>query len=404
MIEHQVDVVIIGGGLVGTTLKLALAGLGYKTLLVDRHELRHSISPNFDARSLALSPASITILSMIGVWDLLQDHATPIQKIHVSDQHRFGASRLKADSNHPLGVVVEMQYINKALFQLLDHDDLLAPATVKAIDPPAHRLIVQTDSGEQLIIAQLIVAADGASSTVRSLCAMPVKIKDYQQQAIVANIGLTKDHDFQAFERFTKEGPLALLPMHNKQMSLVWAMSPERAKSLLAVADQEFLKALQQAFGYRLGRLVKVGSRFSYPLQQQVMPQQVKWPVVFVGNAAHTLHPVAGQGFNLGLRDVAALAQCINQYGLSEEMLQFYLKLRQEDQKNIIQFTNGLMTLFTSRIPGVGLARDLGLLALDNSSFLKQWLSRQAQGYSGIIPNLVCQIPLATRGLHEPKV
>jgi 2-octaprenyl-6-methoxyphenol hydroxylase len=134
------------------------------------------------------------------------------------------------------------------------------------------------------------------------------------------------------------------------------------------------------------------------------MPQQIKWPIVFVGNAAHTLHPVAGQGFNLGLRDVAALAQCVAQYGLNRDMLENYFKLRQSDQKNIIAFTNGLINVFTSRIPGVGFVRDLGLILLDNSAFLKKCLSRYAQGYSGIIPDLVCQIALNNRGTHESTI
>jgi 2-octaprenyl-6-methoxyphenol hydroxylase len=220
----------------------------------------------------------------------------------------------------------------------------------------------------------------------------------------VANIGLAQKHQCQAFERFTSEGPLALLPMQDNKMSLVWAMSPQKAKDLLAVNDKEFLTTLQKAFGYRLGRLVKVGARSSYSLQQIIMPQQIKWPVVFVGNAAHTLHPVAGQGFNLGLRDVAFLAQCIAQYGLNQSMSDEYLKLRLGDQKNIISFTNSLIGLFTSQIPGMGLARDLGLIVFDNSTFLKNWLSRYAQGYSGTIPDLACQIPVDPRGYDEPKI
>ena len=404
MADRQVDILIIGGGLTGATLLLALRGLGYNCLLIESNQFEVKISPDFDARSLALSPASIRILSMLGVWGLLEEYASPIHKIHVSDQYRFGAARLHAQPNNPLGAVVEMQYINRAIHQLLDKEHILAPATLKHLDKVSYQATVQTPEGESVIQAKLIVAADGATSTVRSWCELPVKIKKYNQQAIVANIGLSQKHHFQAFERFTSEGPLALLPMQDNKMSLVWAMSPQKAKDLLAVNDQEFLNALQKAFGYRLGRLVKVGARYSYPLQQIIMPQQIKWPVVFVGNAAHTLHPVAGQGFNLGLRDVASLAQCIAQYGLNKDMLTKYLDLRLGDQKNIISFTNSLISVFTSRIPGMGLARDLGLIVLDNSTILKNWLSRYAQGYSGMIPDLVCQIPIDARGYDEPKI
>lgn len=401
MVDQQVDILIIGGGLIGVTLMLALRGLGYDCLLVEHKECSVKINPDFDARSLALSQASVRILTMLGVWDLLEEYASPIQKIHVSDQSRFGVSRLQAEKNNPLGYVVEMHYINHAIYQLLDKKFLLAPATLTALDTSTQRATIVTAEGERCIKAQLIVAADGADSIVRSLSALSAKTTKYEQQAIVANIGLIKKHEYRAFERFTEEGPLALLPMQGNKMSLVWAMSPDKAQSLMSATDEVFLRALQKAFGYRLGRLDKVGKRFSYPLLQRIMPQQIKWPVVFVGNAAHTLHPVAGQGFNLGLRDVATLAQCIAQYGLNESMLQDYMHLRQGDQRSIISFTNGLIKLFTSRIPGVGLARDLGLIVFDNSAVLKKCLARYAQGYSGFIPDLVCQIPLETRGSNE---
>lgn len=404
MAEQDVDILIIGGGLTGASLMIALRELGFSCLLIERKSFEDKISPDFDARSLALAPASVSILSMLGVWPLLQEHATPIQRIHVSDQHRFGSSRLHAEPHKPLGYVVEMQYINRALHQLLEPKQILAPATLTHLDMTQQEARFQTVTGEHRVRAKLIVAADGAESTVRSLCQMSATIKKYQQQAIVANIGLAKKHDYQAFERFTQDGPIALLPMPGDKMSLVWAMSPQQAQELLAVDDKAFLTQLQQAFGYRLGRFIKVGARSSFPLQQLLMHQQIKWPVVFVGNAAHTLHPVAGQGFNLGLRDVATLAQCIAQQGLNKAMLDTYFKLRQSDQRLIINFTNGLINLFTSRLPGIGLARDLGLILLDNSAFLKNCLSRYAQGYSGIIPDLVCQIALDKRGSHEPRL
>jgi 2-octaprenyl-6-methoxyphenol hydroxylase len=397
VIERQVDILIVGGGLIGASLKLALRSLGYSCLLVESKPFTTHANSIFDARSLALSPASIRILSMLGIWQLVQEYATPIQSIHVSDQHRFGIARLHAEPNSPLGFVVEMQYINSALHKVLDKEHILAPATLTHMDENTQTASVRTEIGDCIIKAQLIVAADGAESTVRSLCNLSAQVKTYNQQAIVANIGLTKPHNYQAFERFTEEGPLALLPMQDNKMSLVWARDPAKAKELLLIDDKKFLQELQKAFGYRLGRLVKVGQRFSYPLQQIIMHHQVKWPLVFVGNAAHTLHPVAGQGFNLGLRDVAALAQCIAQHGLNENMLEQYMSLRFVDQRSIIGLTNGLISLFTSRIPGVGLARDLGLILLDNSSFLKKCLSRYAQGYSGVIPDLVCQIALDKR-------
>ncbi len=395
--NQQVDILIIGGGLTGATLMLALQGLGFTTLLVESKSFDDKVNPDFDARSLALSPASKSILNMLGIWDILKTHATPIEFIHVSDQHRFGASRLYGDAQNPLGYVVEMQYINLALHQLLDKNNVLAPATLHSLDLKNKTASVMTASGEIEITAQLIVAADGSDSAVRQLCELPSQAKNYNQKALVANVGLAKDHGYKAYERFTVNGPLALLPMQDKRMSLVWALPPAEADRLIDINDSDFIRELQQAFGYRLGRFAKVGTRYSYPLKQVLMPQQVNWPVVFVGNAAHTLHPVAGQGFNLGLRDVATLAQCIAKLGLTSDMLDDYVKLRRHDQQVITRMTDGLIHLFTSRLPGVALVRNMGLIAFDNSPALKNLLARYARGFGGVTPDLVCDIALSTR-------
>ncbi|CEG55584.1 2-octaprenyl-6-methoxyphenyl hydroxylase [Legionella fallonii] len=397
MAEQQVDILIIGGGLTGATLMLALQGLGFSTLLVEAKPFTDKVNPDFDARSLALSPASQRILNQLGMWAILNQYATAINLIHVSEQHRFGTSRLQGGEQEPLGYVVEMQHINLALQQLLTAKQLIAPATVTALDLAAKTVTVTTSAGDLRIAAQLIVAADGAESAIRRLCRLPAKIKCYNQHAIVANVGLVKSHEHRAYERFTAHGPLALLPMTDNRMSLVWAMPPKKAEQLLAVSDTVFLKELQYAFGYRLGRLAKVGKRHCYPLKQVLMPQQTKWPVVFLGNAAHTLHPVAGQGFNLGLRDAATLAQCIGEYGLNKEMLQHYSQLRRQDQQVITQLTDGLIEIFTSTLPGMGIARTIGLVTFDSLPMLKNCLARYTQGFGGIIPDLVCDIALTSK-------
>jgi 2-octaprenyl-6-methoxyphenol hydroxylase len=402
--DKQVDVLIVGGGLTGAALMLALQGLGYTALLVESRAFSDKANPDFDARSLALSPASQRILSSLGVWDILKKYATDIHRIHVSDQYRFGASRLQGDEQNPLGYVVEMQYISMALHQVLNSSQVLAPATLNSLDLNSNNATIMMEDGEINVTAQLIVAADGTDSAVRKFCDLPATTKEYNQHAIVTNIGLGKPHEHQAYERFTTHGPLALLPLPEKRMSLVWAMTPEKAGHAMALDDKAFLKELQQAFGYRLGRFVKTGKRFSYPLKQVLMPRQIQWPVVFVGNAAHTLHPVAGQGFNLGLRDVATLAQCIAKQGVNAAMLEDYMQLRHHDQLIITHFTDGLIHLFSSRIPGVGFARDLGLIALDNCAPLKNLLARYARGFGGVIPDLVCDIALNSGEENEPAI
>lgn len=397
MVDLETEVLIIGGGLTGATLMLALQQLGFDTLMVDATALSNKVKSNFDARSLALSPASIRILSKLGLWDILQKQATPINKIHVSDQHRFGMSRLKGINNQPLGQVLEMQYINLALFQLLPKERVIAPATLSTLDLQHKKALVMTEQGEMTIRAQLIVAADGSDSSVRRCCNLSSVTKEYRQQAIVANVGLVKPHNNWAFERFTEKGPLALLPMQDNRMSLVWAMSPTEASNILALDDRAFLRQLQQFFGYRLGRFNKIGIRFSYPLKQVLMKEHSQWPVVFVGNAAHTLHPVAGQGFNLGLRDVATLAQCLAKGGVNEKILTEYKSLRKHDQHVISQFTDGLIHLFSSSLPGVGIARSLGLMALDALPVFKDVLTCYASGFGGSVPDLACNIALPIR-------
>lgn len=394
MVDHDVDLLIVGGGLIGAMLMLALASTGIRCLLVDTHGLSDRSDVDFDARSLALSAASVRILQMLNIWPMLADQAAAIDTIHVSEQRRFGSARLHGNANESLGYVVEVQHISEALCKLTDHGKLLAPATVTAFDLANRIATIQTPSGELTVKAQLIVAADGADSCMRRFCNLSSQVKDYDQHALVTNIGLARHHRHTAYERFTPSGPLALLPMVNSRIALVWSLLPDEAKRLMHVSERDFLSQLHQAFGYRLGRFVKVGRRVVYPLRQVTMSELVAGSVVFIGNAAHTLHPVAGQGFNLGLRDVAMLAQCIIRHGLDHDMLQYYQRSRRYDQTAITKFTDGLVELFTSQRPGVALARGAGLVALDNSPLFKQILARYTRGFAGVTPDLVCGIPL----------
>lgn len=398
---EQVDILIIGGGLTGASLMLSLANKGFSTLLVEANAFTDKTTADFDARTLALSPASVRILQMLAIWPLLIEHATPINSIHVSEQGHFGTTLLDNNSSDTLGFVVEMQHINCALLKLLNPRQLISPAKLIALDKSSGLATISEQNIERHIKAKLIVAADGAQSAVRQLAGMNVKTKDYHQQAIVANIGLNRPHKNVAYERFTQSGPLALLPMTEQRASLVWALRPHDVSRLMKMPDADFLKNLQRAFGYRIGRLVKVGKRHVYPLKQVVMPQQTAWPLVFVGNAAHTLHPVAGQGFNLGLRDIATLAECIVEFGINASMLEHYQTKRRYDQTLITRFTDGLVDVFTSQMPGLSLLRSLGLVAVDNISGLKKLLAHHAQGFGGVSPDLVCGLTLKDREKND---
>lgn len=395
MADRVVDVLIVGGGLTGAALSLALKESGMSSLLIEARPISPDVKPNFDGRSLALSPASICILKMIGVWDKLAPFATPIQTIHISEQKKFGVAQLKGKPNESLGAVVEMEPIQHVLYQLVSQDDVMAPAKLVALDADIGIVTVEQESGVQLTVkAKLIVAADGTHSEVRRLCGIKPKLKDYGQSALVANIALARTHQNTAYERFTPTGPLALLPMSENRMALVWSLPPEIAKERVDLDEAAFIEKLHETIGYRVGRITHVGRRALYPLKQVLMKQQVAWPIIFVGNAAHTLHPVAGQGFNLGLRDVAFLAECVMKKGLTASMAKYYEKHRQYDQETTIQLTNGLIELFTSILPGASLARSLGLVAFDTCQPAKKILARYASGFGGFLPELVCGIPL----------
>lgn len=394
MDNRDVDILIIGGGLTGAALMLALEKTAYRVMLIDAVPFSSRINPDFDARSLALSPATTRILEMLDVWSLIESNACPIKTIHISEQHAFGSAHLKGNEDATLGHVVELQQVSHALHQRLNLKHVLAPAQLIDLDPDSGTATITQQDQTFQIHAKLIVAADGTHSSVRDFCGMSATIKDYDQHAIVANIGLARPHQHIAYERFTAHGPLALLPMNHQRVAMVWAHPPDHAQTIMTFSDHEFLRHLQHQFGYRLGRFISVGKRTTYPLQQLTMSKQTKGRVVFVGNAAHTLHPVAGQGFNLGLRDVAMLAQCIIQKGIHAEMLNDYESQRLGDQSNMIRFTDGLIQLYTSKLPGIKLARSVGLVAFDQLPAFKAVLARYAKGFAGITPDLVCQIPL----------
>lgn len=396
-----IDILIVGGGLIGATLALALANKGHRLLLVDSHSFQEKTDSSFDSRSLALSPASFRILLGLEIWPELEQEATPIKTIHVSEQSRFGATRLQAKKNESLGYVVEIQTIYNALYKKLNQQSILAPAQVVSIDTNKKEVVVQTQNGELTIQTQMIVAADGTHSLLRPQSGLEATIKDYKQFAITANVGLARSHHNRAFERFTASGPIALLPLTNNRASLVWASSAEETTRLFELSDSLFLKELQQAFGYKLGKFIQLGKRTFFPLKHVSMPKKIAWPYVFIGNAAHTLHPIAGQGFNLGLRDVASLAECILKYGINETMLERYEAMRRHDQNAIQLFTDNLVRIFTSKMPGVGLIRNLGLLSIELFPLFKNTLTHYAGGFGGEPCDLVCNIPLPKGVEHE---
>ncbi len=394
------DVLIIGAGIIGSLLSLALRGAPFQTLLCDASDFLSKTNADFDARSIALNQASIHILSQLDLWKPLSAHATPIQTIQVSSQHQWGAAQLKAPQQAPLGAVVEMHRFYAALQPLLDLKQTLGHTRLIDYCPETQTVTLLRDRNPLKIRPKLIVAADGTSSSLRPFVKLTPSIKDFHQSAIVANIELKRHHQYLAIERFTTDGPLALLPLEGKRMALVWCVTPERAQALLQASELGFLQALQATVGYRLGRIVKVGQRSSYPLTQLLMTQSVAGSVVFVGNAAQTLHPVAGQGLNLGMRDIATLAQCLVTHGLSPETLLTYQSLRATDRQTITKVTDYMVQLFTHPSHAIRLLRSLALTAFGTTKSMQSTLIRYASGFGAFPPDLACGIPLAKGEPH----
>lgn len=401
----QVDVAIAGGGLVGASLALALAQLQLRVALIEATPFGAAEQPSFDERTTALSNGSRRIFAGLGVWPLIEREATAIRRIHVSDQGRFGFTRIDAREQglSALGFVVVNRLMGAALWRRLTAEPsvtVLAPAKVQAMHLQQQVQRIQCDLGDggtRVVTAKLAVAADGARSTLRQAAGIGSSVWEYEQVALVSNVFSQHFHDHVAYERFTSSGPLALLPMTEGRSGLVWTFEPQTAKKMAALPDAEFLARLQEAFGFRLGRFTRVGARQLYPLSLTRADEYVAERLAVVGNAAQTLHPIAGQGFNLGLRDAASLAEVLAD-GLAEGgetfdagdgmWLQRYREWRAADRGNIVRFTDGLVRLFSQPLGPLKLLRNVGMLAFDLMPAAKDALSQLSLGAAGRVPRL----------------
>lgn len=386
----RVQLAIIGGGLVGASLALALQSgakaRGWQIVLVEPFAPGDSYQPSYDARSTALSFGTRQIYERLGLWPAISPRAEAITQIHVSDRGRFGAARLSAEDEGvaALGYVVENAWLGHCLWQALDREVVSwrCPAEVtrlQALDD-GYRL---TLNDEEILDCDLAVLADGGRSSLREQLGIAVKHTPYGQTALIANVSPTEPHAGQAFERFTDEGPMAMLPLADNRCALVWTRPGNDAARLQALDERAFLDELQQAFGYRLGALRQVGARHTYPLALVEAQEQVRPHLVVLGNAAHSLHPVAGQGYNLALRDTLALADCLlaSPAPLGDfATLQRYLSTQQQDQALTVGFSDRVTRLFGRNESLLVAGRTLGLLGLDLLPPAKRWFARQAMG------------------------
>ncbi|CAA0079647.1 2-octaprenyl-6-methoxyphenol hydroxylase [BD1-7 clade bacterium] len=403
---QHVDIAIIGGGMVGASLA-ALLPASLSVALLESFPMPAmdakipQYQPSYDARSTALSHSSYTIFEQAGIWPLLRQHVEPIQQVHVSDKGNWGSTVMDHQSEglEALGFVVENAWLGRSLLHFLQHNtavNFLCPATVHQVRPQSdgaeieYRLGRDDTTPVQKLTAKLVVVADGARSQICSSLGIHTNVTDYQHTAIVTNVSTSEPHQGTAYERFTANGPLALLPLTaqdgENRSALIWTMPSDIAEPLIDADDSAFLAALQDTFGRRMGEFQRVGQRHAYPLMLTTVDEQVRRHLVVLGNAAHSLHPVAGQGFNLALRDVQVLANLIadgQKTGRSSgelTLLEEYQRQQLLDQKTTALFSDVLPGLFARRQLPLVVGRGMGLLALELVPSLKSSFVRFATG------------------------
>jgi len=398
----QQEVIIVGGGMVGLSLALMLAKANIAVKLLEAIQYPNyddaNLAPyhsSFDARNSALSRRSVQIYQELGLWEALQEHAVPILEVHITEQGSFGKARLQAEQEkvESFGQVIENAWLGRVLLTQVRTEpliELIDGVKVTSLTQDADLAYLEAQRGSEVLKLQskLVIAADGRDSFCRKALGIGVDEHDYDQVAIVTTVQTSKPHNHVGFERFSPLGPLALLPLPGEyRRSVVWPVKKGTEHEWLGEDnDQHFLDALQQTYGDRAGKFQKTGRRFSFPLSQVLAEKQAVGRVVLMGNAAHTIHPVAGQGFNLCMRDAYILVrylkeQLAQQADLGDAaMLQDYEKSRLTDQQRVIKFCDSVVRGFSNQNPVLKLLRNTGLIAFDTIPGIKPLVANYAMG------------------------
>jgi 2-octaprenyl-6-methoxyphenol hydroxylase len=402
------DAIIVGGGMVGASLAAALhEHTGKRIAVIEAFAFESQAQPSFDDRVIALSYGSRRIFEAMKLWPQLQSQIEPILSIHVSDRGHFGASRLhhSEENVEALGYVAENRVIGQALMsrvQQCPHIDWLCPAQIESLqqDDAGVDAVVRLHNEHKKLRCKLLIAADGAASRTRELAGLALQRQEYGQSAIIANVQTEFTHNNMAYERFMDTGPLALLPMKNVPMtqnrcSVVWTVRSDDVAAIMALSDEDFVSQLQQRFGFRLGHIQRCGKRSVYPLAYVAAEQLTKGRVAIIGNAAHALHPVSGQGYNLALRDVAAMAELIARHedpGHALLLADYHAK-RYQDMQRVYRFTDSLVQIFSNRFSPLAHARAAGLIMLDMLPSLRHVLAKQSMGLLAPMSRMLRRLP-----------
>lgn len=388
------SLIIVGGGMTGATLALAVSQMTGGRLpvhLIEAAEVDSLQHPGFDARAIALAAGTCQQLENVGIWQAIANCATAIHTVHVSDRGHAGFVTLEAEDYRlpALGHVVELHDVGQRLFALLRKAagvTLHCPARVASVNRTLDAVSVTLESGET-INGQMLVAADGSRSALGEQCGISWQQEPYQQLAVIANVTTAEPHQGRAFERFTEKGPLAMLPMSQGRCSLVWCHALENRDEVMGWSDERFCNELQQAFGWRLGRITQAGVRNAYPLSLTMATRAVSHRLALVGNAAQTLHPIAGQGFNLGLRDVMSLAELLAQaYDAGQDIGSYgllcrYQRQRADDKAATVGVTDGLVHLFANHWAPLVVGRNAGLMAMELFTPARDVLAQRTLGW-----------------------
>ncbi len=414
--SRHYDIVIAGGGLCGASLACALINSGKRVLVVESVSFDSDSQTTYDERTVALTFSSRNVFSALGLWEQMkQNGVQPIHDLHISNQGRFGQTHLSCldSGTEALGYVILVRNIGSVLWEVLGQSEmieLLCPASVvNARTDQVHcQIEVAQGSKTMSVTAQLLVVADGGRSGLAEKLGYFVNVKPYNQSAILCMIRTDQPHQGRAYERFLEDGPVALLPhrighevnqaiAEARHFALVWTTDNAKVEQRLALKDKEFVDLLQSTFGDRAGSFSDASPRKSYPLSRFRVHYPALKQSVLLGNAAHTVHPVAGQGFNLGLRDVACLAQLIVESDLglgSTEMAREYVRLRRRDAWAVESFTHTLIQAFSNSMPPISWARNAGLLAIEHCPPAKRILLERTMGLNAIPQKLTSSIPI----------